>query len=558
MLKLQEKLFFRSTTRIIILMILLVGGLIYHIRLGVIGIDGAVTYGPMEHYVQSIFLFVLYFIILLFLSFDYFREIPDADLLEIARSSRTYLKNDCLQMLVMLQWIMAYAVMQFIFSIVFFGQSGVLTIEIFWYFCRFVFLYIILNGLIAVLLGWFLARTVGKLIGYVCIILFSCMVSPILTSQLGWISMLFNEIYGYFQAFLIMPEGLDAWNDFTLFPVNLSLAARALVWVFLFLLGLINCYRLKRRKIMSAVCMVGAVWAIVYMNLPTSFYCSNSSYGVTDSIAYDQMTYMINGAEEKYTEVDYKVKAYQMNLKMGRQMRAAVTLYPDIRDLTEYEMTLYHLYKVDKVTDENGRRLDFERSDDYLKVKNSEGDLTAIYVEYHGGCSNFYSNRNEINLPGWFAYYPMPGYREIYQDYEYVDNRFDYKVDFDIVVESHAKVYSDIERTEGNHFCGNGYGPTLLSGFVKEVELENGVTCVFPYLYKMYDPMAEVAEEYCAEVLADLEQDSEWTAEERKTILFLPNLAGDGALSLRGGSYTGCEIWRWLAKNYQETGSIVQ
>lgn len=69
---------------------------------------------------------------------------------------------------------------------------------------------------------------------------------------------------------------------------------------------------------------------------------------------------------------------------------------------------------------------------------------------------------------------------------------------------------------------GESCGPTLLAGFIEEKILDNGVTCIYPYLDKEADPEAEAAQENKNVVLTELEKDKEWMDQEEKHIVILP------------------------------------
>lgn len=557
MLKLQEKLFFSSIVRNLLAALLVIGGVIYHIwifaRTG--AIDDIRKYGYLENFTWQIYVFVFYFVILIFMAYDYFREVPDAGVLEIIKINDGYFKADCLQALVMFQWVALSAVLVLGFATVGFAIAETLTWQVFTYLCKLIFLYIILNGIVAILLSWLLSKTVGRLVGYICVILFTCCVSPMLTSELEFLSMLFRQIYGYFKVFLIMPEGLHTRNEFTLYPVNFSLISRSLFWIFIFLLGLMFGYKIQYKKRVMVCLTLLLCGMVIYMNMPYSFYSSNNSLGESDSILYDQTVYEVDKQMFSKEETGFAVKRYQMDLYIGRIMRASVLVVPENDTLSEYKMTLYHLYKIKKVTDGEGNPMSYDREGDYVSIVNPGGRLESIYIEYEGCLANFYTNRESINLPGWFAYYPIPGYRPIYLDYQYVDNRLNEEVDFDITVHTKSTVYSDVSRVEKNHFMGKSYGATLVSGFVREADLGDGIRCVYPYLEKISVPVSEIAKEDCNYTIEQLKD--KWTEEREKTIMILPSLSGTSSESIRDYSVTGYFTWKVFAKNLRETGSLI-
>lgn len=544
-MKLQWKLFFSSPLRVVLVLILFLGFSGYFgwwlLRIGEI----CAYYGMIELLRDQLKICIYVFILVLFLAFDYFRELPDAALLEPLRVSGHSFRHDGKQALVLFTLLLLYGVLFLLVLVAGFCWAGTFTPELLFYFFKVTGNYILLNGMVAILLGWLLSRTVGRLMGYVCIVLFACMVSPMLTAKLEFYVLWARGIYGWFRVFILMPEGLSTYNPFCLYPVNLTLASRALFWLGAFAAGLALYYgrcsgtreEKKWGKSGSILCRwlpagLGAgcaVFALIYSGLPASFYSMNDSLSASDSGLYDQWTYMIEGvepaegeAEEKATE--FQAVKYELHLVLRRQMKAEVTLYPDRQEEPVYTMTLYHLYQVDGVTDGEGNPLGYRREGDYLTVYPNEAALEAICISYHGGCANFYSNRREVNLPGWFAYYPVPGRRTIYEDYRYARNTLEEPAEFDITVDAgRTTIYSDLERVEGNHFQGTTTGPTLLAGFIKEMELENGSRCIYPYPDKYFTPDMGDGEEYCGKTLEVL-QELDLGAD---TIVFTPNLVGD-------------------------------
>lgn len=543
-MKLQWKLFLRSPLRMLLVLLLFLGFLGYFGWYLLWYGEGMAYYGMTELLRDELRTCIYVFILIVFLAFDYFRELPDGALLEPLRVSGHAFRHDCGQALVLFTLVLIYGALFLLVLVAGFCWADTFTPELLVYFFKVTGNYIVLNGMVAISLGWLLSRTVGRLLGYVCIVLFTCMVSPMLTAKLEFYVMWARGIYGWFRVFILMPEGLDTYNPFTLYPVNLTLVSRALFWLGAFVAGLGLYYgrggRMREEKQqrrngsslyrwlppgLGAGC---AVFALIYSGLPASFYSMNDSLGPSDSGLYDQWTYMIEGVElpegGQEAESDFRAVKYELCLVLGRQMQAEVTLYPDRQEESLYTMTLYHLYQVEQVTDGTGNPLPYRREGDYLTVYPEEAGVEAICVSYHGGCANFYSNWNEVNLPGWFAYYPIPGRQTVYADYCYARNTLEEPAEFDITIDAgRTTIHSDLNRVEGNHFHGSTTGPTLLAGFVKEMELENGTICIYPYLDKYYTPDMGTGMEDCRKALeviqaADLGE---------KTIAFTPNLVGD-------------------------------
>ena len=116
---------------------------------------------------------------------------------------------------------------------------------------------------------------------------------------------------------------------------------------------------------------------------------------------------------QREEEPAFQIAVYDMDLALGRELRAAVTMDLEGPALSAYPFTLYHGYQVTRVTDENGAALPFTREGDYLTVTPA-GPLPSLSVEYAGSSPMFYSGSQGACLPGCFPYYPWAGYRKIF------------------------------------------------------------------------------------------------------------------------------------------------
>lgn len=562
MLRFQWKLLFRSLLRVILVIVIFGEGL-WHYGSTLIYFIKGYSFAELGMLYRQSGDFIYIFILVLFLAFDYFREVPDAAMLEPFQISKNYFRQDISQCLVLLSIVALYGIFFLLAHICSALYGCLYSVQFLIYLLKVAGNYILLNGMIAILFGWLLSRITGRLWGYVIITLFSYMVSPLLTVKLEYYALWIRDIFDWFRPFLIMPQGISYAYYFTLFPVNLTVASRGLIWIGLLTIGLALYYGHRKMKsghwcILTAGLMC-SIMAFLYSGLPASYFCSNNSLGTGDSTNYDQWTYMIEEQEQVDEKPEFQVVSYEMKLRLRRQMEAEVTIHPDQTEQLAYPMTLYHLYEIDQISDENGRILEYERTGDYLIVYN-QGELHEICIKYHGGCANFYSNWTEVNLPGWFAYYPIPGFHEIYQDYRYMNNTLRAEAEFDIQIDAGSMVYSDLERINENHFHGFSKGPSLLAGFVREVELPGGITYIYPYLDMSYIPDMEhttrgtVRKDYQESyeyVLERLQKDSEITF-----IMCMPSLAGDQAYIYEDERIIDCADWSMLQNAFEESGGF--
>ena len=493
MFRTQTKLFLRSPLRLILLAVLFGGSLYYYGPMFLAWFQGQVYYAGLGKLQEQLINFVYVFLLLLFLAFDYFREVPDANIDETLKANKNCLKQDLVQALVMLLVVLVYAFWFVIMHIACHISDGTYTTQVLFYYFRLTGTYYILDGIVAILTGWLFARNAGKIIGYIELIVFAFIVSPIMSSQFENYSYFVKWITYICKIFLLMPQGANSIEVYCMPMAGLLVAARGIFWIGVFS-GTLAIYFLQHRRnekrhktayylsiLTSAIC---AIWGLIYSGLPASYYCSDNFISNDD----DQWRYTIEGVKQEEREADFQIISYDMDLKLGRQMRATVTCVPSDGGLDTYAMTLYRLYQVDSVIDENGDALEYQQDENTLLIYGQEDGIRSFTLKYHGGptgASCLYNNWYAINLPGWFPYYPVPGWNKIYQnegEYRYVDNRLKTPARFRIQLHADGKVYSDLKQEGNNLFQGESYGPTLLSGFVGERKLANGTVFIYPYL----------------------------------------------------------------------------
>lgn len=554
MLRLQWRLFFQSGLRVAILILLFGGSLYYYFPALASLVKGEPYYASLGMLYQQLGGCIYVFILTLLLSYDFYCEIPDASLLETLKASGSQLKHDCIQALILLTIVLLYGGIFVFIHVLCHVSDGTFAPQVFVYYLRIAGIYYVLNGAVAILLSWLLSRTVGKVLGYICVILFSCMVSPMVTQQLQFYVLWARGIFDWFRVFILMPEGVSSFNEFTGYAANLSIASRGLFWIGALIVGLTFCYSSGKRHFNRwIITMAGtacASWAVIYCNLPASYYCASESLDTRDSVSYDQWRYMIDESEQQERKAEFQISACDMELTLRRQLKAKVTIVPDKQDLETYDMTLYHLYEIDKITDENGKELEYQRDENSLTVYGDEDGTEAICMVYHGGSPTFYSNWDAMYLPGWFPYYPIPGFHPIYKDYEYVNNTLEYEAKFDIEIDTGGIVYSDLERVEENHFSGMSSGPTLLSGFVKEQELESGIRCIYPYLYVDSTPNNTFTKDDQEFVLSRLQEEYS----DVNIIMMTPLIPTCGAYIYDDEKIVDSANFRGLRNQYERTG----
>jgi hypothetical protein len=179
----------------------------------------------------------------------------------------------------------------------------------------------------------------------------------------------------------------------------------------------------------------------------------------------------------------FSVTEYDAELTIGSKLYATIKITPDNKELNEYVFTLFHEYKISKITDENNNKLKFTQDSDYVTVYTS-GTINQLCFTYSGFSGTFYSNVQGTFLPGFFPYLPFPGCKAIYNaDHGGSFNvlSFGDEADISVKVNSLRQIYCNLEKTGRNTFSGKSNGLTLISGFYDEITV-NDITTVRPYM----------------------------------------------------------------------------
>ena len=556
MLKIQNQLFFKSTMRTVLAVLWFIGSIVYYIyAVRYFGMEDMVTWGSEGVFFLQLRGCFFYFVVMAFLSFDYFREIPDSHLSEIVQATGQSFQNDCRLAVIMLQPVLLSAVVLFSFGMYSFHISSGLTGQMVWYLLKVSGLYMGVSGILAVLLGWFLARRVSKLIGYVGLLLFAIGVSMPMVQNIKLLCWGRDSRYlKLLRILFIMPE-LDIPNDGgvmiydgNLYPVQLSQVSRMLFWISILGIGIISCYSIKLKKgiMMMLLCAgTGSLWFVVQ---PTNAWCDTNAFDETDSAAYILEYYDREEVYQEEKEANYKIDRYNMKITPGWEMRAVVELHFTDSETKVYDMTLYHLYEVDGVMDLTGKTLKYERKGDYLTIQGETQSLDGVIITYHGGNSCFYCNRNDIYLPAWFPYYPIVGFHSIYDKEEgyFIDNLSEKEAQFDITFLSGQEICSDLPEIEKNHFTGTAKGAMFVSGFFKCEKLENGITCIYTYLNPSLAPDIDENREVIEEIAKCMMMSGIWADTQNKTIFLAPDTAGSGILYRTENALAGSGSWEEL------------
>ncbi|MBO4873404.1 MAG: hypothetical protein J5496_08345 [Lachnospiraceae bacterium] len=259
-----------------------------------------------------------------------------------------------------------------------------------------------------------------------------------------------------------------------------------------------------------------------------SFVDMDPLHGLTNS---DQMYYMDQeGAEEA---AGFSLAAVDLELEIRDRLEAEATLRlkTDSYGLPSYAFTLYHGLIVKAVQDAEGRNVPYNREADRL-ILEPESPTESFRISYAGRLAQYYTNRQGIALPGYAAYWPMPGLYRLFDDklnsVQPVTGLT--PVDFHVWLDSPLRVVCSLPQTGKGTYAGTAETVTIYGGFFCEEE-QDGVTVYSPALgknsFRFNGEETEAAWRELAEKLGaeDLPGPSSFSA-----IFLLPRLVASGRL----------------------------
>lgn len=279
--------------------------------------------------------------------------------------------------------------------------------------------------LVATLLGLFLGKTVSRTAGYSVMMAMLVLVSPVIGSVVG-ASTHPGSSYAVRAALywaLIAPFDLTApmYNStpdtMYLIPCEPHQWLLPAVWIASVLVGLVFSTRRNSR-----VPIVSAVLAFVLMIVPWAAYGARIALPRMSAAPHDitGMSLMPDIlAEDAPQEPDVSawipaVDEYKLDLRIGSMLSGTVTVVLEEPFGDQPVFTLFRGYRVNKVTDGEGRSLDFLQDGDHVTILTPAQDNREFVFEYSGSGWGHYANHQAIFLSGSVPWYPWPGKQRFY------------------------------------------------------------------------------------------------------------------------------------------------
>lgn len=499
MIKQNLKLFFKTKIifiPVIILLVCFLGNLVYSCYSFSLNSD------VLIYLKNSIKLCLLSFVILCFTSYEFFylyKRCYIDEALYSHKNGKTRILTSTVTVLLFIPALEFFSA--FVFNFVIFLSSGMNNYSYLYHIFSVLFLYVFLGGIIPILLGVFFAQKTKRIVSYALMALIIFLVSSTSDFIPGGLSQVTKINFWeakYFLAY-ILPNDLEWYinHDYGMYA-EIYRWNLIIFWISLLSFLFFKLCQIKKTTLKAV--LLSLTILISTFNLVGYFYGgSHIEKGAQlDSISMsDYLFYTEN--EQKNQDPDFEVTSYDMDLSIYRQLDAEVSMTLSDTGLEYYNFTLYHGYNVLKITDIEGNALKYNREGDYVTVIGN-GNLQLINIKYSGYSPILYSNYQACSLPGFFAYYPIPGFYKITGDYTtYNPIEIKSETEFNIRVDSARQFYSNLDevKNEKNCFVGVTSYPTLFSGFYKSNSSD---------IYKIYAitvkgwGLSEIDEEYIDEI----------------------------------------------------------
>lgn len=361
------------------------------------------------------------FLIMLFVSYEMFSSLNRTDTMELVSNRRISLRAQKYDLTMLLSVILFSGVIVWISLKKNMENLGYVMAELDRYFGRISFIFVILPGLIAIMAG-------------LCVSAFK--------NRTVAVCMLVAIFYVFDSSFHQLVMGMDFKNDgffkvgtlFTVFDTQTSDGAltdsfylmsaenvhifRGMFWICIMSAVVAG---ICRRKISAAVCTILTALFLIAFFRPSGAGYDPEIINGFDRWREPDRYYTMEKAEEieeKYLKDEgegFSILSYDIEISvMEDVLKAEVSLVPDRGFLDEYRFTLYHRYGVKSVRDQDGRKLDFEQTDDYIRVMPGGGEIKKLVFSYEGFSQHFYATTQGISLPFYFEYYPAAGWQRVF------------------------------------------------------------------------------------------------------------------------------------------------
>lgn len=429
---------------------------------------------------------IICFVYFIFISYEYMMSSENVSLKEtIATVYKGKIKLFLNQYIILLIPIIFISINILVYNVFLYYKLSIQSTPYLIHIFKNIILNITLISIIGSLAGSVIALRLKRFSAYAIMALIVFGVSPIFENIAFSLYRLTSKnispinIYPYWDVIRILAPDLD-WATDRVYGLAIETIRWNLTAFWICMLSAICLFKVGWKKVKSVrvVTLILAMLAIINFVV---FFQQGSI--IRKDYRPDGALFADEFYEEKIRsvtkEANFDVIAYDMTLDIKRRMKADVKLTIEtFSDIESYSFTLYRGYKILTITDAEGNMLDYRREGNYFDILHhfDEG-ITDIYIKYSGSGNKYYSNNQGIALPGYFAYYPMPGYLKFWDEDTgdaYVNTDFIPK-EFTIKINSHLNIVSNLKKSNDNVYTGTALTATFIGGFIYEENID-GIT----------------------------------------------------------------------------------
>lgn len=484
---LSSKIFYKNTVFLIIYIFFISLTNANFIRI----FQGVFTYNQpafvflSETLMTSIFCTIFF----LFLSYEFFIKTKSSHMDEcIAVTPRGQIKLLLSEMFLIIILILTITVTTVIYNFIYPNTELHNSKYILHMLCS-IFVYLFLVPLTGACIGACASLVFKRLSAYLFMITFVLLGSPLMSTIAYAVSeatMTKVNITPLFDLFNIFPLNLD-YSPIYNFGISLLPYKLEAIFFWLFAAVCLTLFKILKparfaTKIITLCCTVLCVLNLVFFFLPSSKVDMSFRVDGTLMSDHDYYSELYKSGYPDEQKAEFQVLSYDLDITVKNQLKAEAILKIDKDDLPVYRFTLYHNYKIKKITDQNNQTLKFKHNNDHVEVYSSDKSLSEIHFTYSGYNTRFYSNIQGIFLPGYFAYYPISGFRNVYSSdkQHYSELLLSEDVDFHLTVNSNQEIFTNLEKNDNDSYSGRTNGLTIMSGFLKSTTVK-GIEIIYPY-----------------------------------------------------------------------------
>lgn len=238
-----------------------------------------------------------------------------------------------------------------------------------------------------------------------------------------------------------------------------------------------NIFKSKPRLLLSSL-IVAMLFSTIY--IPQSLGRTNEKwdqgqsdlnyYGVFQSIFYNNVNSKCNYKKEK--EISYYIDKYDLNITINHKLNVDVNMkLISKQPQKEFDLTLYRNYKISSLNSDDLKS--YTQDGDFIHIEyNKPITNIDIQIEYSGYHPNLYSNNQAVILPGYFAWYPMAGEKQLYFMFEESSNTIygynpyirNSQCMYNVSVKSKYPILCNLDSKDTNIFSGKSDSLTIIGG----------------------------------------------------------------------------------------------